>query len=59
MFPRSLRSLRGAPKLVFANYLAEKELNAKCEKEDAMNYQLKVHINGGQREFTGLHVTRA
>jgi hypothetical protein len=38
-------------KLVFANYLAEKELKAKCEKEDAMNYQLKVHINGGQREF--------
>ena len=38
-------------KLVFANYLAEKELNGKCENDDAMNYQLNVHINGGQREF--------
>jgi len=38
-------------KLMFANYLAEKELNGKCEKENAMNYQLKVHINGGKREF--------
>jgi hypothetical protein len=38
-------------KLVFANYLAEKVLGAKCDKKDAMKYQLKVHINGGQREF--------
>jgi hypothetical protein len=38
-------------KLVFANYLAEKVLGTKCDKKDAMKYQLKVHINGGQREF--------
>lgn len=38
-------------KLVLMNYLGEKDLQAKCDKEDAMNYQLNVHINGGQREF--------
>lgn len=38
-------------KLVFANYLGEKKLKANCDKEDAIKYQLKVHINGGQREF--------
>jgi hypothetical protein len=38
-------------RLVLANYLAEKELKASCEIEDAMNYHLKVHINGGYREY--------
>lgn len=38
-------------KLVLMNYLGEKDLQAKCDDEDATNYQLNVHINGGQREF--------
>ncbi|WP_332646659.1 DUF4362 domain-containing protein [Lysinibacillus sp. 54212] len=38
-------------RLVFANYLAPKDLSTKCDGEDATNYYLKVHINGGQREF--------
>ncbi|EPD53712.1 hypothetical protein HMPREF1210_00535 [Paenisporosarcina sp. HGH0030] len=38
-------------RLVFANYLAEKDLKAMCDIEDIMNYQLKVHINSGQRVF--------
>lgn len=38
-------------RLVFANYLAEKELEATCENEDAMEYDLKVYINGGQRDY--------
>ena len=38
-------------KLVLMNYLGEKDLQAKCDDEDAMNYELNVHINGGQREF--------
>ena len=38
-------------RLVFENYLAEKDLITTCDTEDKMNYYLKVHINGGQREF--------
>lgn len=38
-------------KLVFANYLGIKELKAKCDKDDEIKYQLKVHINGAQRKF--------
>lgn len=38
-------------RLVFANYLAEKELEATCENEDTMKYDLKVYINGGQAEY--------
>lgn len=38
-------------KLVLMNYLGEKDLQAKCDEEEAKNYQLSVHINGGQREF--------
>lgn len=38
-------------RLVLMNYLGEKDLQAKCDDEDATNYQLNVHINGGQREF--------
>ena len=38
-------------KLVLMNYLGEKNFQAKCDEEDATNYQLKVHINGGKREF--------
>lgn len=37
-------------RLVFANYLAEKDLVKTCKSEDAMNFSLKVHINSGQRE---------
>lgn len=39
-------------KLVFANYLAEKDLEVTCDSEEAMNYFLKVYINGGQREYS-------
>ncbi|WP_062110059.1 DUF4362 domain-containing protein [Bacillus niameyensis] len=38
-------------KLVFANYLAEKNLVTKCGSDEARKYNLLVHINGGQREF--------
>jgi len=38
-------------RLVFANYLAVKELEATCENDDAMEYDLKVYINGGQRDY--------
>lgn len=38
-------------RLVFTNYLEEKDLTKTCIAEDKMNYFLKVHINGGQREF--------
>lgn len=38
-------------RLVFAYYLAEKDLETKCKSKESMNYYLKVHINGGQREF--------
>lgn len=35
-------------RLVFANYLAAKDLEATCENEDALKYDLKVYINSGQ-----------
>ncbi|MEO4054754.1 DUF4362 domain-containing protein [Solibacillus sp. CAU 1738] len=38
-------------RLVFANYLAEKDLTTTCDTEGTTNYYLKVHINNGQREF--------
>lgn len=38
-------------RLVFANYLAEKDLEAAYEKENAMKYDLKVYINGGQVDY--------
>ena len=38
-------------KLVFANYLADKDLTTTCDTESTKNYYLKVKINGGQREF--------
>ncbi|MCT8140300.1 DUF4362 domain-containing protein [Anaerobacillus sp. CMMVII] len=38
-------------RLVFANYLAEKDLITTCDTKDTINYFLKVHINGGEREF--------
>ncbi|EST56703.1 hypothetical protein T458_00025 [Brevibacillus panacihumi W25] len=38
-------------RLVFANYLAEKDLETTCASKESMNYYLKVYINGGQREF--------
>jgi hypothetical protein len=38
-------------RLVFANYLAEKNLETTCESKDSMNYDLKVYINGAQREY--------
>lgn len=37
--------------LVFANYLAEKDLTTTCDSEGTMNYYLNVYINGAQREF--------
>ncbi len=38
-------------RLVFANYLAEKNLTTTCDTENTTNYYLIVHINGGQRKF--------
>lgn len=38
-------------RLVFANYLAEKDFITTCDTEGTANFYLKVHINGGQREF--------
>jgi len=38
-------------RLVLANYLGEKELMASCKSEDAMNYYMKVYINGGDQEY--------
>lgn len=38
-------------KLVFANYLPEKDLGTTCGSKESMNYFLKVYINGGQREY--------
>ena len=38
-------------RLVFANYLGEKELTSSCDTKGSTNYFLKVHINGGEREF--------
>jgi len=34
--------------LVFANYLAKKDLVTSCKSKESMNYNLKVYINGGQ-----------
>lgn len=39
-------------KLVFANYLAEKDLEITCDSTESTNYFLKVYINGGQREYS-------
>ncbi|RTQ92790.1 DUF4362 domain-containing protein [Lysinibacillus telephonicus] len=38
-------------RLVFANYLEEKDLTQTCDTKDTTNYFLRVHINGGQREY--------
>ncbi|MFA9559450.1 DUF4362 domain-containing protein [Evansella sp. AB-rgal1] len=38
-------------KLVFANYLADKEFSNSCGTEETIQYYLKVHINSGSREF--------
>jgi hypothetical protein len=38
-------------RLVFANYLAEKNLETTCGSKDSMNYYLKVYINGAHREY--------
>lgn len=38
-------------RLVFANYLAEKELDASCNKEGTPNYELIVHINEAELEY--------
>lgn len=38
-------------RLVLTNYLANKDLETTCEFKEAMNYYLKVYINGGQREY--------
>ena len=38
-------------RLVFANFLTEKDLEATCKNGDAMNYNLTVHLNGGQAEY--------
>lgn len=38
-------------RLVLANYLGEKELTNSCDKEGSTDYFIKVHINGGNREF--------
>jgi hypothetical protein len=39
-------------RLVFANYLDEKEGLASCEQPNAIKYNLKVYINGGEREIS-------
>ncbi|WLR57460.1 DUF4362 domain-containing protein [Mesobacillus subterraneus] len=39
-------------KLVFANYLGEKELVTTCDRPNAIQYNLMVYINGGQQELT-------
>ncbi len=38
-------------KLVLMSYLGEKDLQAKCDEEDATNYELKMHLNRGHRDF--------
>ena len=38
-------------KLVYANYLGEKEFKSSCNNDDSITYNLLVKINGGQREF--------
>ncbi len=39
-------------RLVFANFLGEKEGLASCDQPDAIKYNLKVYINGGQQEIS-------
>ena len=39
-------------RLVFANYLDEKESIASCNRPNAIKYNLKVFINGGKREIS-------
>ncbi|MCR2822582.1 DUF4362 domain-containing protein [Lederbergia panacisoli] len=38
-------------RLVFANYLTEKDLKIACESNELKNYYLKVFINGGEQEL--------
>ncbi|MFS0687837.1 DUF4362 domain-containing protein [Sporosarcina sp. 179-K 8C2 HS] len=38
-------------KLVMTNYLEVKDLKATCDSNEAMNYYLKVYINGAQRDY--------
>nr|WP_144929013.1 DUF4362 domain-containing protein [Paenibacillus bovis] len=38
-------------KLVYANYLAEKNFSNSCNNEDTRNYYLKVYINSAHLEF--------
>lgn len=37
--------------MVFANFLEEKKLSAKCEKDSSEPFELKVWINGATRHF--------
>ncbi|RSD28764.1 DUF4362 domain-containing protein [Mesobacillus subterraneus] len=39
-------------RLVFANYLDEKEMVESCDLPNAIKYNLKVYINGGQQEIS-------
>ncbi|MCJ8008452.1 DUF4362 domain-containing protein [Lederbergia wuyishanensis] len=39
-------------RLVYANYLAEKDLETTCKSNESINYFLKVFINGGERELS-------
>lgn len=39
-------------RLVFANYLDEKEELASCDNPNAIKYNLKVYINGGEQEIS-------
>lgn len=36
-------------RLLFANYLDEKEIGASCDRPNAIVYNLKVHINGAKK----------
>ncbi|WP_102262413.1 DUF4362 domain-containing protein [Mesobacillus jeotgali] len=38
-------------RLVFANYLDEKEIGARCDRPNAIEYNLKVYINGANKEI--------
>lgn len=38
-------------RLVFANYLKEKEFVASCDRPEAIQYKLQVYINGGNQEL--------
>ncbi|WP_423410263.1 DUF4362 domain-containing protein [Heyndrickxia sp. MSNUG] len=39
-------------RLVFANYLDDKETFTSCDRPNAIKYNLKVYINGGDREIS-------